>query len=227
MRRTHHWAFSSDETACRTITPLPSGIRADRCRFCAEPIASVLDAYVEFYDAPTMTYPVHWNQLVVVHAHAQCGPDCGYPISFASLLEKGLDGPAGWIAHLRMKSWWAETFEHDLRASCKFARRLAEKEARAKERAARAPQIPENPRSISRAMRTRVLERDGFRCRRCGRGRDHGVVLEVDHILPVAAGGRAIESNLQTLCEDCNGGKSDRAPHAQDLRPFADAEPAV
>lgn len=76
----------------------------------------------------------------------------------------------------------------------------------------------ENPRRISPALRARVMERDDFRCRRCGSGpRDARLVI--DHVVPVAAGGTGVESNLQTLCEDCNSGKSDRPPHPHDLAP--------
>jgi 5-methylcytosine-specific restriction endonuclease McrA len=60
---------------------------------------------------------------------------------------------------------------------------------------------------IKSNMRYRVLVRDGYACKACGKGLDHDVVLHVDHILPVAKGGKTVEDNLQTLCEDCNQGK--------------------
>ena len=46
-------------------------------------------------------------------------------------------------------------------------------------------------------LRRLVLDRDGWRCRSCGRpGR-----LEVDHIVPLDRGGAIYDlSNLQTLC---------------------------
>ena len=53
-------------------------------------------------------------------------------------------------------------------------------------------------------VRTKVLLRDGARCRRCRTP----VNLEVDHIIPVSKGGRTEESNLQTLCRRCNRAKS-------------------
>lgn len=71
-------------------------------------------------------------------------------------------------------------------------------------------------RAISYAQRTRILERDGFRCRRCGTGpQDERLV--VDHVVPVVLGGGSDDSNLQTLCEPCNQGKAGRAPHPHDL----------
>ena len=50
-------------------------------------------------------------------------------------------------------------------------------------------------------IRFRVMDRDGWRCVKCGgTGR-----LEVDHIKPVAAGGLKFdESNLRTLCRGCH-----------------------
>ena len=54
-------------------------------------------------------------------------------------------------------------------------------------------------------LRFRILQRDGFRCRYCGRpGSVPGVVLHVDHVVPLAAGGAAREDNLRTACEECN-----------------------
>jgi 5-methylcytosine-specific restriction endonuclease McrA len=61
-------------------------------------------------------------------------------------------------------------------------------------------------------LRFRILGRDGFRCRYCGRPGDApGVVLHVDHVVPVAAGGTTSEDNLRTACEECNLGKGTRA----------------
>ena len=61
-------------------------------------------------------------------------------------------------------------------------------------------------------LRFGILHRDGFRCRYCGRtSRTPGVVLHVDHVVPVAAGGATTEDNLLTACEECNLGKSTRA----------------
>jgi len=61
---------------------------------------------------------------------------------------------------------------------------------------------------ISKKLRLLILERDNYRCRLCGKSaRD--TELEVDHIIPVAKGGTAGLNNLQTLCIDCNRGKSD------------------
>lgn len=82
----------------------------------------------------------------------------------------------------------------------------------------------EDPRAKERAkmtakLRFEVLERDGFRCRACGRSpHEHiGVVLHVDHIFPVAMGGKTTTENLQTLCADCNIAKSDKVVDQMEL----------
>jgi 5-methylcytosine-specific restriction endonuclease McrA len=68
------------------------------------------------------------------------------------------------------------------------------------------------------ALRFRILARDGFRCRYCGRqGSTPGVVLHVDHVVPLAVGGTSREDNLRTACEECNLGKGTWAVVASDL----------
>ena len=55
-----------------------------------------------------------------------------------------------------------------------------------------------------------ILERDNFTCRYCGHRDITKRSLHVDHVVPVAEGGKAEESNLVTACEDCNLGKGGR-----------------
>jgi len=63
-------------------------------------------------------------------------------------------------------------------------------------------------RSLPAALRYKILKRDRFTCQACGAcGPD--VQLEVDHKIPVSKGGTEDDSNLTTLCIDCNRGKSD------------------
>ena len=53
-------------------------------------------------------------------------------------------------------------------------------------------------------LRRAVLERDGYRCVKCGRsGR-----LEVDHRIRKEDGGGDELDNLQALCRECHGAKT-------------------
>ena len=56
--------------------------------------------------------------------------------------------------------------------------------------------------------RKAVLERDGHRCVACGAS---GVRFEVDHIVPLAAGGSNHPDNLRTLCRACHRQRGLRA----------------
>ena len=66
------------------------------------------------------------------------------------------------------------------------------------------------PRDPSLRLRFRVLLRDKFRCQQCGRSpaTHAGVSLHVDHVRAWEQGGPTTYENLQTLCADCNLGKS-------------------
>jgi len=66
-------------------------------------------------------------------------------------------------------------------------------------------------RNISLKIRLKVLDRDAYRCILCGRSPavDIGVRLHIDHKIPFSRGGKSTIENLQTLCQDCNLGKSD------------------
>lgn len=70
--------------------------------------------------------------------------------------------------------------------------------------------------TINSKTRFEVFKRDGFTCQYCGR-KTPNVVLEVDHVVPVAEGGTNDMENLVTSCYECNRGKGkglldDRAP---------------
>jgi hypothetical protein len=61
---------------------------------------------------------------------------------------------------------------------------------------------------ISKRTRFEVFKRDSFTCQYCNR-KPPDVMLEIDHVIPVAGGGSDRIDNLITACFDCNAGKSD------------------
>ncbi len=64
-------------------------------------------------------------------------------------------------------------------------------------------------REISERLRFRILMRDGFTCKKCGRSpiKERDVELHVDHINPWSKGGETVPENLETKCSRCNLGK--------------------
>jgi hypothetical protein len=67
-------------------------------------------------------------------------------------------------------------------------------------------------RNVSPGLKIKVLQRDNMRCCYCGQSpaTNFGVILNIDHIIPFAKGGKTEIENLQTLCFDCNIGKGDK-----------------
>jgi hypothetical protein len=68
---------------------------------------------------------------------------------------------------------------------------------------------PEDRRTAGYSQRFRILERDRFTCQYCG-GKAPNIKLHIDHIFPFAHGGKTIDENLITSCEECNMGKRDK-----------------
>ncbi len=62
---------------------------------------------------------------------------------------------------------------------------------------------------VSNKMRFAIYKKDGYRCRHCGAMGKY-VNLEIDHIIPIAKGGKTTYKNLQTLCRRCNYDKGDK-----------------
>lgn len=65
---------------------------------------------------------------------------------------------------------------------------------------------------MTKKLREFIKNRDNFTCCNCGNSThvEPNLLLEIDHIIPVAKGGRTVEDNLQTLCWKCNRAKSDK-----------------
>lgn len=65
-------------------------------------------------------------------------------------------------------------------------------------------------RLMTPALRRQIMERDDYTCQICGKRMPDQVGLHIDHIVPVAKGGKTVPSNLQVLCSRCNGRKGKR-----------------
>ena len=65
---------------------------------------------------------------------------------------------------------------------------------------------------MTKKLREYIKKRDNFTCCNCGNStyKESNLLLEIDHIIPVAKGGCTVEDNLQTLCWKCNRAKSDK-----------------
>lgn len=65
---------------------------------------------------------------------------------------------------------------------------------------------------MTKKLREFIKKRDNFTCCSCGNSvyMEPNLLLEIDHIIPVAKGGCTVEDNLQTLCWKCNRAKSDK-----------------
>lgn len=103
-------------------------------------------------------------------------------------------------------------FEEEQRKKEELRRKeKAEREAVKKREEERKKEAIKRERAkMSASLRYDVMKRDNFRCTICGRSANDGVTLHVDHIKPVSKGGKTEMSNLRTLCDYCNLGKSDK-----------------
>ncbi|OEU71741.1 MAG: hypothetical protein BA863_06600 [Desulfovibrio sp. S3730MH75] len=63
-------------------------------------------------------------------------------------------------------------------------------------------------RHISKALRSKIMDRDGNKCTGCESLNN----LEIDHIVPISRGGESVENNLQVLCRSCNRKKRAKIP---------------
>lgn len=82
-----------------------------------------------------------------------------------------------------------------------------------KERAAAEPPVRVSNHEIDyynvRANRVHVYERDGYKCKYCGKQLTR-FTATLDHIKPVSEGGNNGQENLLTACRECNSKKNAR-----------------
>lgn len=64
------------------------------------------------------------------------------------------------------------------------------------------------------ALRESVFEKRGFRCYYCGSDDK----LSIDHVIPVATGGKDNINNLVPACQPCNSTKGDRS--LEEAKPY-------
>lgn len=112
-------------------------------------------------------------------------------------------------------SVWGKTFDPEARREY-FRKYGARNRARVNEMARRwgrenrdyrntIQQVRRAGGSLTRKEWGDVLDRYGRSCARCKSKSD----LQMDHIVPVAAGGLTVKTNVQPLCGPCNRSKSD------------------
>jgi 5-methylcytosine-specific restriction endonuclease McrA len=84
------------------------------------------------------------------------------------------------------------------------------------------PRVPNKApsRAIASGLRFAVLTRDKYKCVICGKSPSQypKLTLELDHIIPYSRGGTTDMDNLQTLCSECNSGKSAKLPPAEHVQ---------
>ena len=192
-----------------------AGMRAGLCAFCQRPV-SLRDGAIELalmvdgklhHPSRWVHEPVGEPLAYLTHFGSECSPVDGYWLALDRLSVEEVEKRHGFIDHISRKRWgdhWQ--YAYGLRIAAVVAEGL-EVRSCGKSPAGRVKPSP--------TLRAKVFERDGFRCRRCAHG-PPDVRIVVDHILPVAEGGKTNLENLQTLCHPCNAGKSDRMPHEHD-----------
>jgi hypothetical protein len=110
---------------------------------------------------------------------------------------------------LKFGSW-----RNALESFIKFVNQLPENKTEVikvkKQASSLVEKLHKTKREISWRMRFVVMQRDNFKCQICGRSpaTNVGVILHIDHIYPWSKGGETVIENLQTLCSQCNIGKS-------------------
>jgi len=106
----------------------------------------------------------------------------------------------------RDRLWWERENLGPADVEALADERLASKQRRlerARSRTATDARPAQGRRGIPREVRLEVFERDGGRCVECG----SPVLLQFDHVIPVALGGSDSAVNLQLLCDACNRAK--------------------
>ncbi|WP_035383547.1 HNH endonuclease signature motif containing protein [Ferriphaselus sp. R-1] len=70
---------------------------------------------------------------------------------------------------------------------------------------------------MTSSLREKIKSRDNFTCKICSLSvtDERNLLLEIDHVIPLAKGGTTSEENLQTLCWKCNRSKGSKIPSTE------------
>jgi len=151
-------------------------------------------AALEYWGQPLSPILERFDDWAVTTHGLEC---LSHPYS----IEKERLGEDDWMRHMCEKPWVKPMV---FGAALDAARRVHAN--RHPERQARHTRHKRKDMRVS--IRFRILKRDKYKCRLCGRsGSDSGVELEVDHKTALAVGGTNDPDNLWTLCKSCNSGK--------------------
>jgi hypothetical protein len=120
----------------------------------------------------------------------------GKPLRFSQLIEK-------------LNHWLSEQAQSEDRAEkAEIAKSLSDEDLM------RASEAAEQKVKVKPSVRWQVFARDNWKCKKCGRGAQDGIILQVDHIVPRSKGGKDTMDNYQTLCHICNMGKGNKKPYS-------------
>jgi len=132
-------------------------------------------------------------------------------ISYDSLYRRFGGWTNACLKFIEYKSGGAITAGDEVRVQSEKAVRKADARVDSQKEMDKVKKELQKTRTIPLSVRIKVLSRDNFRCVFCGKSPaiNAGTLLHIDHIVPFSKGGINTIDNLQTLCEECNLGKSD------------------
>ena len=103
-----------------------------------------------------------------------------------------------WIVLLKRGSWTMNIFANEQLRAIGFESTMKDYYSK------------EQRKLMTKELREQIIERDNYTCQQCGKYMPDRVGLQIDHIIPIAKGGKTVPSNLQVLCSLCNGRKSNK-----------------
>jgi len=148
------------------------------------------------------THPrVSEKHFVAIEKKAFAKRQLAYPVPMAKITSTvSYVSPKGQNSYARHLDWDFAQLQNGLRQALEVrANQSTQQYLRQRERSL-----------MSSSLRVAILRRDGSRCRMCGASASAGATLHIDHIVPVSLGGQTVPENLQTLCDSCNYGKSNK-----------------